>query len=92
MESIKITVVMENPIKDNRVVRDITFAIRLLGFAFETTCNDACSEDEKTSMISYSSALLEYQLQTVTDEDEIKYLKTVKAKRRLKKAKKWLSI
>ena len=27
---------MDNPIKDNRIVKDKTFALRLLGFALET--------------------------------------------------------
>ena len=49
---------MDNPIKDNRIVKDKTFALRLLGFALETNCADACSEDEKESMISYSTGLL----------------------------------
>ena len=29
---------MENPIKDNRILNDKTFALRLLSFALETTC------------------------------------------------------
>jgi hypothetical protein len=38
---------MENPIKENRIVKDKTFALRLLSFAMDTQCNDACAEDEK---------------------------------------------
>lgn len=38
---------MENPIKENRIVKDKTFALRLLGFALDVDCADACSEDEK---------------------------------------------
>ena len=83
---------MKNPIIDNRIVRDKTFAIRLLGFAFDVQCSDACGEDEKESMISYSSRLLEYQIETATDVNEIEYLKRVDADKKLKKAKKFLSI
>jgi len=83
---------MKNPIIENRIVRDKTFAIRLLGFAFDIQCNDACSEDEKESMISYSSKLLAYQIETATNKNEIDYLKRVDANKRLKEAIKFLSI
>ena len=33
---------MENPIKDNRIVKDKTFALRLLDFALDINCADAC--------------------------------------------------
>ena len=75
---------MENPIKDNRIVKDKTFALRLLSFALDTQCGDACSEDEKESMISYSTSLLRYQIETATDQSEIDYLERCNAKERLK--------
>lgn len=75
---------MENPIKDNRIVKDKTFALRLLSFALDTQCNDACSEDEKESMISYSTSLLKYQIETATDEYELDYLERCNAGERLK--------
>lgn len=81
---------MENPIKDNRIVNDKTFALRLLSFALETNCADACSEDEKESMISYSTRLLQYQIETATDKDELDYLKRCNAKLRLKQGLKFL--
>lgn len=81
---------MENPIKDNRIVNDKTFALRLLGFALDTNCNDACSEDEKESMISYSSNLLQYQIETATEEDEIDYLERCNAKEKLKRGLKFI--
>ena len=76
---------MDNPIKENRIVKDYTFALRLLGFAMDTQCNDACSEDEKESMISYSTTLLEYQIETVVDQYEKDYLERCNAKEKLKK-------
>ena len=81
---------MENPIKDNRIVKDETFALRLLSFALETTCADACSEDEKESMVSYSTSLLKYQIETATDQYELDYLERCNAKTRLKKGLKFL--
>ena len=81
---------MENPIKDNRIVKDCTFALRLLTFALDTNTGDACGEDEKESMISYSTSLLKYQIETVTDQDEIDYLERCNAKAKLKKGLKFL--
>ena len=83
---------MKNPIKDNRIVKDKTFALRLLGFALNTNCNDACSEDEKNSMISYSIILLKYQIDTATEQDEIDYLERCNAKDKLKKGLKFIGI
>ena len=83
---------MKNPIKDNRIVKDKTFALRLLGFALNTNCNDACSEDEKISMISYSIILLKYQIDTATEQDEIDYLERRNAKETLKKGLKFICI
>lgn len=76
---------MDNPIKENRIVKDYTFALRLLNFALTTRCSDPCSEDEKESMISYSTTLLKYQIETVTDQYEIDYLERCNAKEKLKK-------
>ena len=76
---------MINPIKNNRIVMDHTFALRLLNFAISVNCSDACGEDEKESMIGYSSSLLKYQIETATDQNEIDYLKRCKAKDILKK-------
>jgi hypothetical protein len=81
---------MDNPIKDNRIVKDNTFALRLLSFALETNCADACSEDEKESMISYSTSLLKYQIETATEIHEITYLERCNAKAILKKGLKFL--
>ena len=83
---------MENPIKDNRLVKDKTFALRLLGFALDTNCNDACSDDEKESMVSYSTSLLKYQIETATEQEEIDYLERCNAKEKLKKGLKFIGI
>ncbi len=76
---------MENPIKENRIVKDKTFALRFLNFALDANSVNACSEDEIESMISYSTSLLKYQIETATDVHELEYLERCKAKERLKK-------
>jgi hypothetical protein len=68
---------MDNPIKENRIVKDITFATRLLGFAEDVSVADACSEDEKEYLVSYATSLLRYQVKTAVDEAEVDYLKRV---------------
>lgn len=83
---------MENPINDNRIVKDKTFALRLLCFALDTNCADACGEDEKESMVSYSTSLLKYQIETATEQDEIDYLERCNAKDKLKKGLKFIGI
>jgi hypothetical protein len=80
---------MENPIIDNRIVKDKTFALRFLSFAVSVEVADACSFEEKESMISYASSLLEYQIETATDKEEIDYLERCNAKEKLKESKKY---
>lgn len=75
---------MENPIKDNRIVKDYTFALRFYNFVIDIKCGDACGEDEKNSMVSYAKNLLIYQIETATDKNEINYLNRCKAKQKLK--------
>lgn len=65
---------MNSPIVNNRLVKDKTFALRLLSLALSLEPTDPCMEDEKESFISYSSALLKYQIETATDKEERNYL------------------
>ena len=64
-----------SPIKDNRIVSNETFAIRLKNFIENTHVNDACSFEEKEYLLSVANQLLKYQIQTASDESEINYLK-----------------
>lgn len=66
---------MMNPIKNNRLVSDITFALRLKNFIEDTHVNDAWSYEEKEYLLEITNKLLNYQIKTVEDDDEIKYLK-----------------
>jgi len=64
-----------NPIKDNRIVSDKTFALRLKNFIKDTVVNDACSFDEQEYLLNVANRLLNYQIDTATDKEEIDYLK-----------------
>jgi hypothetical protein len=69
---------MINPIKDNRIINDETFAIRLRDFIKRTDVCDAMSEEEKEYLLRVSEDLLHYQIETATDKSELKYLENIK--------------
>jgi len=69
---------IDNPIKDNRIVSSKTFAIRFKSFIEEVRVNDPCSEEEKEYLLNVANRLLEYQIQTATNNEEIEYLKRLK--------------
>lgn len=69
---------MNNPIKNNRIVNDITFAIRLREFIKRTDVCDAMSEEEKDYLLRVTQQLLDYQIETATEDSELKYLKNIK--------------
>ena len=67
---------MENPIKQNRIVSDITFARRLKSHLSYTRAGCAAGEDEIEYLHSVADKLLKYQLETCKEhqlEDEQKY-------------------
>lgn len=66
---------MKNPILDNRIVNNQTFAVRFLSFIKNVTINDAGSEEEKEMLLNIGNQLLKYQCITATDVNEIDYLK-----------------
>jgi len=68
---------MINPIKNNRIINDITFAIRLRDFIKSTDICDAISEEEKEYLLRISEDLLHYQIETATEDTELKYLKNI---------------
>ena len=67
-----------SPIKDNRIVSNETFAIRFRNFIKDVHVNDPASEEEKEYLLNVANNLLNYQIQTATDEKEISYLKRLK--------------
>lgn len=66
---------MQNPIKDNRIVNDTTFAIRLKAFVEKVQVCDCMSEEEKDYILLVANELIKYQVETATDEEEVNYLK-----------------
>ena len=69
---------MKNPIKNNRIVNDITFAIRLRDFIKRTNVCDPMSEEEKEYLLRVTQQLLNYQIDTAIDVFELKYLENIK--------------
>lgn len=70
---------MENPIINNRIVNDITFAVRLFSFIENIEVNDAMNEEEKKYILMIAQKLINYQKFTVElNSDEDKYLKALK--------------
>ena len=65
---------MENPIKGNRIVSDRTFAVRLKSFLFDIQCCDCIGEEEKEYLQIVAEELLDYQIRTATEKEEIDYL------------------
>ena len=65
---------MENPIKDNRIVNDTTFALRLKNFIENVTVCDQPSEEEKDYLLMVADSLLRFQVGTATDSKELAYL------------------
>lgn len=66
---------MNNPIIDNRIVSDYTFASRLLNFIKNVQVDDMPSWEEKEYLINAAKNLLEWQKLTAYTKTEIKYLK-----------------
>lgn len=64
-----------SPIKDNRIVSDKTFAVRFKNFIKDVQVNDPASDEEKEYLLNVANRLLNYQIQTVTKDTEINYLK-----------------
>lgn len=65
----------ENPIIDNRIVNDYTFALRLKSFISNVEVNDLPSEEEKEYLLYIADKLLKYQKLTVMTKGEKEYLK-----------------
>ena len=71
-----------NPIKDNRIIISKTFAIRFKQFLEWVPVNWIVSQphyiEEFEFMDKIADYLLNYQIQTAVDEEEINYLKELK--------------
>lgn len=69
-----------NPIIDNRIVSDITFATRFKNFLKGVTVNDGMSEEELDYLKSVANRLLAWQKNTIKDENESAYFKRLEKK------------
>lgn len=69
---------MENPIKDNRIVNDITFAVRLCSFIKEVDVNDFMSEEEQEYLLRVAKKLITYQVQTADETSELDYIDRIR--------------
>ena len=70
-----ITDPFENPIIDNRIVNDYTFALRLRNFISKVEVNDLPNEEEKEYLLHVADKLLRYQKLSVMTKSEKEYLK-----------------
>lgn len=68
---------MKNPIIDNRIVSDKTFAIRLYKFLDSVQVNDMAGEEEKEYLLRVASRLLAYQRSTITSTSEREYFRNL---------------
>ena len=68
---------MTNPIIDNRIVNDTTFAVRLKSFIDRVDVCDCMGEEEKEYIQKVAAKLIKYQVETVEDEHEKNYLKNI---------------
>lgn len=70
-----ITDPFDNPIIDNRIVNDYTFALRLKNFISNVEVNDLPGEEEKEYLLHVVDKLIRYQKFTVMTKSEQNYLK-----------------
>lgn len=61
---------MDNPIKDNRIVNDITFATRFRSFLDGIQVCDAMSDEELDYLRMVADKLVAYQRATCPEEEE----------------------
>lgn len=66
-----------NPILDNRIVSDITFATRFSSFLDDIQVNDQAGEEELEYLKSVAGKLLTYQMATLKDNNEKDYFKNL---------------
>lgn len=64
---------MKNPIINNRIINDKTFAVRLYNFLRQVEVNDIASDEEQNYLLGVATKLLEYQVKTATSKEEKQY-------------------
>lgn len=76
-ERLKMSIILRNPIKDNRIVSDFTFATRLKDFLKDIEVCDAIQSEELDYLNHVADLLLEWQLKTCSDQLELDYFKNL---------------
>lgn len=66
---------MNNPIIENRLVSDKTFALRLLNFIKNVDTADLPGTEEKQYLIRVAESLITWQKRTACNQEEIEYLR-----------------
>ena len=61
---------MNNPIIDNRIVNDKTFAVRLYKFLDSVQVNDMAGEEEKEYLFGVAKRLIAHQKATINTASE----------------------
>lgn len=74
---LKMSIILRNPIKDNRIVSDFTFATRLKHFLEDIEVCDAMGSEELDYFKHVADLLLEWQLKTCSDQSELDYFKNL---------------
>lgn len=74
IETLKLETV-NNPIIDNRLVNDYTFAIRFKLFLEGVETSDLPGEEEKEYLLNVANKLIDWQKLTVLNNTEKEYLK-----------------
>ena len=70
--------IRRSPFADGRLVfSDITFAVRFRNFLNDIDTADCASSEELDYLKMYARELLDWQLTTANDKNELEYLKTV---------------
>lgn len=70
----KFDVLTANPIINNRIINDKTFALRLVSFINSIEVNDYVSTEEKNYLLNMAKNLLKYQVVTAKEQSELSYI------------------
>lgn len=68
---------MTNPIIDNRIVSDKTFAVRLYKFVDSVDVADMAGEEEKEYILGVAKRLIAHQKATITIDAEKDYFRMI---------------
>ena len=68
---------MSNPIIDNRIVSDKTFAVRLYNFLDKVQVNDMAGEEEKDYLLGVAKRLIAHQKATINTATESDYFRMI---------------